>query len=165
MERPTVAKANRSAAKKIQKPAVDKAGLPKRKAAPKAAKSPGKKKPAAATKAADALLRLVERSLDDDKAVDVAVLSLAGKTSIADYMVVASGRSQRQVGAMAEHLAQRIKKEGLGAAKVEGMPQNDWVLVDAGDVIVHLFRPEVRTFYNLEKMWAADFDAEAAAGT
>ncbi len=138
------------------KPAVDGAGLPTRKAT-------AKKKTAKAGKAADALLKIVASSLDDDQAVDVAVIDLAGKTSIADYMVVASGRSQRQVGAMADHLAQRIKKEGFGRAKLEGMPQNDWVLVDAGDVIVHLFRPEVRTFYSLEKMWAADFDAEEDA--
>lgn len=136
------------------KPAVNRAGLPTRKA-------PAKKKAAKAGKAADALLKIVERSLDDDQAVDVAVIDLAGKTSIADYMVVASGRSQRQVGAMADHLAKRIKSEGYGRAKLEGMPQNDWVLVDAGDVIVHLFRPEVRSFYSLEKMWAADFDADA----
>ncbi len=138
------------------KPAVNRAGLPARKAS-------AKKKTAKSGKAADALLKIVERSLDDDQAVDVAVIDLAGKTSIADYMVVASGRSQRQVGAMADHLAKRIKSEGYGRAKLEGMPQNDWVLVDAGDVIVHLFRPEVRSFYSLEKMWAADFDADADA--
>ena len=136
-------------------PAVTAAGLPKRKA------NPATQRKAAALKAAKALLQVVERSLDDDQAVDVAVIDLAGKTSIADYMVFASGRSQRQVGAMADHLARRIKTEGHGSARVEGMPQCNWVLVDAGDVIVHLFRPEVRTFYNLEKMWAADFDADA----
>lgn len=141
-------------------PAVNDAGLPQRKAP--AAK---KKATKASSKAAAALLKVVERSLDDDQAVDVSIIDLAGKTSIADYMVVASGRSQRQVGAMAEHLAKRIKTEGFGRAHLEGMPQNDWVLVDAGDVIVHLFRPEVRTFYNLEKMWSADFDAEAEAAT
>jgi ribosome-associated protein len=140
-------------------PAVNNTGLPQRKA-------PAKKKAAKGpSKAAAALLKVVERSLDDDQAVDVSIIDLAGKTSIADYMVVASGRSQRQVGAMAEHLAKRIKTEGFGRAHLEGMPQNDWVLVDAGDVIVHLFRPEVRTFYNLEKMWSADFDAEAEAAT
>ena len=141
------------------KPAVDKAGLPNRKA-------PAKKKTAkGASKASDALLKVVQRSLDDDQAVDIAVIDLAGKTSIADYLVVASGRSTRQVGAMAEHLSKRIKTEGFGRPHLEGMPQNDWVLVDAGDVIVHLFRPEVRTFYNLEKMWSAEFDPEAEAAT
>ncbi len=108
-------------------------------------------------------MTLALKSLDDDQAVDISTISLAGKTSIADYMVVASGRSQRQVGAMADHLAQRFKAAGYRGVTVEGMPQCDWVLVDAGDVIVHLFRPEVRSFYNLEKMWSADF-ADPAAG-
>lgn len=106
---------------------------------------------------------LALKSLDDDQAVDISTIPLAGKTSIADYMVVASGRSQRQVGAMADHLAQRFKAAGYRRVTIEGMPQCDWVLVDAGDVIVHLFRPEVRSFYNLEKMWSADFADPAAA--
>jgi ribosome-associated protein len=96
---------------------------------------------------------LVEKSLDDDKAEDIVVIDLVGKSSIADYMVIASGRSQRQLGAMAEHLVEKLKaREGIGAG-VEGAGQGDWVLIDGGDVIVHLFRPEVRSFYNLEKMW------------
>lgn len=94
-------------------------------------------------------------SLEDDKAEGVVVIDLAGKTSIADYMIIASGRSQRQVGAMADHLIERLKAKGYGTPRAEGLPQCDWVLIDAGDVVVHIFRPEVRSFYNLEKMWGA----------
>ena len=101
------------------------------------------------------LLDVVERSLDDDKAQDVIVINLTGKSDIADYLVVASGTSQRHVGAMAEHLRTQLKKVGMVSVAVEGMPQCDWVLVDGGDVVVHLFRPEVREFYNIEKMWGA----------
>jgi len=102
------------------------------------------------------LTELAVKSLDDDKAEDIVVIDLAGKTSIADYMIVASGRSSRQVGAMAEHLREKLKVAGAPAVGLEGMPQADWVLIDAGDVIVHLFRPEVRSFYNLEKMWGIE---------
>ncbi|ODR93691.1 hypothetical protein AUC70_12260 [Methyloceanibacter stevinii] len=102
------------------------------------------------------LLKIVTDTLDGAKAEDVAVIDLEGKTSIGDYMVVASGRSQRHVGAVADHLIKALKVGGYGRARVEGLPQGDWVLIDAGEVIVHLFRPEVREFYNLEKMWSAD---------
>jgi ribosome-associated protein len=102
---------------------------------------------------AAALHDLVLRSLDDDQAVETVSIPLAGKSSIADYMVIASGRSTRQVASMAQKLVEKIKAEG-GSARVEGLPTADWVLIDAGDVIVHLFRPEVRSFYNLERMWA-----------
>ena len=102
----------------------------------------------------DSFLALVLKSLDDDQAIDTVSIPLEGKTSIADYMVIASGRSSRQVTAMAEKLAERIKQAGRGPVRIEGLPAADWVLVDAGDVIVHLFRPEVRSFYNLERMWA-----------
>ncbi len=101
----------------------------------------------------DALHDLVLRSLDDDQAQEVVSIPLEGKSSIADHMVIASGRSSRQVAAMAQKLAERIK-QGLGRpVRLEGLPVADWVLIDAGDVIVHLFRPEVRSFYNLERMW------------
>jgi ribosome-associated protein len=103
-----------------------------------------------------ALLELILRSLEDDKAQDVVTIDLAGKSSMADSMVVASGRSHRHVSAVADHLQRRLKEAGLGKVRVEGLPQCDWVLIDAGDVIVHLFRPEVREFYNLEKMWSGD---------
>ena len=101
------------------------------------------------------LLDVVERSLDDDKAQDVVVIDLMGKSDFADYLVVASGTSQRHVGSMAEHLRAELKKTGMLTVAIEGMPQCDWVLVDGGDVVVHLFRPEVREFYNIEKMWGA----------
>jgi ribosome-associated protein len=99
------------------------------------------------------LLGLIETSLDDDKAEDIVVIDLHGKSSIADFMVIASGRSQRQLGAMAEHLLTKLKAEGINHVGVEGARVGDWVLIDGGDVVVHLFRPEVRRFYNLEKMW------------
>ncbi len=103
---------------------------------------------------------LVQASLADDKAEDVVSIDLSGKTSFADYMVIANGRSSRQVGAMADHLRERIKDAGFGVAQIEGKANGDWVLVDAGDVIVHLFRPEVREFYNLEKIWATSVSSE-----
>ena len=97
---------------------------------------------------------LVLQSLDDDQAQDIVSIPLEGKTAIADHMVIASGRSTRQVASMAQKLAERIKHGGFGNVRIEGLPAADWVLIDAGDVVVHLFRPEVRTFYNLERMWA-----------
>lgn len=102
----------------------------------------------------EALHKLVLTSLDDDQAVETVSIPLAGKSSIADYMVVASGKSTRQVASMANKLAEKIKAECGRTPRVEGLPTADWVLIDAGDVIVHLFRPEVRSFYNLERMWA-----------
>ncbi len=99
------------------------------------------------------LLTLVETSLDDDKAEDVVVIDLAGKTDIADFMVIANGGSRRHVGAMADHIQRKLKSTGLKAVRTEGLENCDWVLIDGGDVIVHLFRPEVRDFYNLDKMW------------
>ncbi len=101
-----------------------------------------------------ALHAVVLQSLDDDQAVETVSIPLAGKSSIADHMVIASGRSTRQVASMAMKLVDRIKAETGRTARIEGLPAADWVLIDAGDVIVHLFRPEVRSFYNLERMWA-----------
>lgn len=103
---------------------------------------------------AEALHRLVLASLDDDQAVETISIPLAGKSTIADYMVITSGRSTRQVASMATKLAEKIKAEFGRPSRIEGLPTADWVLVDAGDVIIHLFRPEVRSFYNLERMWA-----------
>lgn len=97
---------------------------------------------------------LILSQLDDDQAQEIVSIPLAGKSSIADHMVIASGRSTRQVAAMAQKLAERIKQEGFGPVRLEGLPAADWVLIDAGDVVVHLFRPEVRSFYNLERMWS-----------
>lgn len=96
---------------------------------------------------------LILEQLDDDQAQDLVSIPLEGKSSIADHMVIASGRSTRQVAAMASKLAERVKKSGEPAPRIEGLPAADWVLIDAGDVVVHLFRPEVRSFYNLERMW------------
>lgn len=108
----------------------------------------------------DALLDLVTGSLDDDKAEDIVAIDLAGKSSIGDHMVIASGRSSRQVSAMADHLIGKLKESGAGRVNVEGLNTGDWVLIDAGDIIVHLFRPEVREFYALEKMWGVEVGAE-----
>ena len=102
------------------------------------------------------LKALIEKALDDDQADNVVAIDLSGKTSIADYMIVASGRNTRHIASMAEKLRERLKTAGIGDVEIEGQPQCDWVLIDAGDVIVHLFRPEVRTFYNIEKMWGLD---------
>jgi ribosome-associated protein len=112
----------------------------------------------------EALHELVLRSLDDDQAVDIVSIPLTGKSNIADYMVIASGRSSRQVASMAEKLSERIKRDLHRSVRVEGLPVADWVLLDAQDVIVHLFRPEVRTFYNLERMWGFEDDKAPAAG-
>ncbi|MBI4275883.1 MAG: ribosome silencing factor [Rhizobiales bacterium] len=103
---------------------------------------------------AEETLRIVLARLDDMKAEDVVTIDLRGKTSIGDAMIVASGRSNRHVSAVADHLVKDLDDAGLPRVRVEGTPHCDWVLIDAGDVIVHIFRPEVRTFYNLEKMWA-----------
>ena len=101
------------------------------------------------------LLDLVTEALDDAKAEDVNTIDLSGKSAIADAMVVASGRSDRHVGAVADRVLRALKDSGYGNVPVEGLETCDWVLIDAGDVIVHIFRPEVRDFYNLEKMWSA----------
>jgi ribosome-associated protein len=105
---------------------------------------------------AEALDRLILSRLDDEKAQDIVFIDLKDKSSIADGMIVASGRSHRHVGAMADHLLRMLKDNGYGRARVEGLPHCDWVLIDAGDVIVHLFRPEVRAFYNIEKIWSVE---------
>jgi ribosome-associated protein len=100
-------------------------------------------------------LRLVLARIDDMKAEDTVTIDLTGKSSLADFMVVTSGRSNRQVGAIADRVLKDLHEAGVGHVRVEGMPHCDWVLIDAGDVIVHVFRPEVRAFYNLEKMWSS----------
>ena len=100
-------------------------------------------------------LRLVLASLEDAKAEDSVTIDLTGKSSIGDYMVVASGRSQRHVASIADRLVKDLEEAGLRGIRVEGARQADWVLIDAGDIIVHVFRPEIREFYNLEKMWSA----------
>ena len=111
---------------------------------------------------ADALHALVIQSLEDDQAVETVSIPLAGKTTIADHMVIASGRSTRQVASMAQKLAEKIKAECGRVCRIEGLPAADWVLIDAGDVIIHLFRPEVRAFYNIEKIWSVEPPPRAA---
>ena len=94
--------------------------------------------------------------MDDDKAEDIISIDLAGKSSIADYMVIATGRSSRQLNAMAQHLDEKLTKLGVKKVSIEGLTECEWVLLDGGDVVVHLFKPEIRSFYNLEKMWGVD---------
>lgn len=111
--------------------------------------------------AATHVLDTVLVSLDDSKAENIVSIDLQGKSSLADHMVIASGRSHRHVAAVADQLLKALKDAGFGTARVEGLTGADWVLIDAGDVIVHVFRPEIRDFYNLEKMWLApDLDDE-----
>ena len=110
-----------------------------------------------------ALEDLILKRLDEDKAQDVVFIDLKDKSSVADGLIVASGRSHRHVAALADRLLRTLKEQGHGRARVEGMPHCDWVLIDAGDVIVHLFRPEVRSFYNIEKIWAVEPPPRSAA--
>jgi ribosome-associated protein len=119
--------------------------------------------PTATQEGPAAILTTVLNSLSDAKAENVVSIDLRGKTSIGDAMVVASGRSQRHVGAIADQLRDKLKDDGFRDLRIEGLPHCDWVLIDAGDVIVHIFRPEVRQFYNLEKMWSGDRPNEPVA--
>ena len=107
------------------------------------------------------MIDVVLQSLDDAKAEQTVAIDIIGKSSLADHMVVTSGRSNRHVAAIADQLVKALREVGLGKPRIEGLPHADWVLVDGGDVIVHIFRPEVREFYNIEKMWQADFAADA----
>ncbi|MEQ1707418.1 MAG: ribosome silencing factor [Terricaulis sp.] len=102
----------------------------------------------------DAATQVVMASLEDDKAEEIVTIDIRGKSSFADMLVVASGRSTRHVAALADHVLRKLKESGVKDVRVEGLPSADWVLVDAGDVVIHLFRPEVRAFYNIEKIWA-----------
>ena len=111
---------------------------------------------------AEEILKLVLARLDDMKAEETLTIDLRNKSSIGDYMVVSSGRSQRHVGSMADRIIEDLHKAGV-RTRVEGMPNCDWVLIDASDVVVHVFRPEVREFYNLEKMWASGKPAQRAS--
>jgi ribosome-associated protein len=106
------------------------------------------------------MIDVVMQSLDDAKAEDTVAIDIVGKSSLADHMVVTSGRSNRHVAAVANQVVKALRDNGFDKPRIEGLPHADWVLVDGGDVIVHIFRPEVREFYNIEKMWQADFAAE-----
>jgi ribosome-associated protein len=99
---------------------------------------------------------LILKRLDDEKAQDIVFIDLKHKSTVTDALIIASGRSHRHVGAMADHLLRALKEAGHGRARIEGLPACDWVLIDAGDVVIHLFRPEVRNFYNIEKIWSVD---------
>ena len=119
------------------------------------------KSPERGADAAARALQAVLASLEDSKAEDIATIDIAGKSALGDYMVVVSGRSNRHVMAIADHLLSDLKDDGFGAARVEGQEGGDWILIDTGDIIVHVFRPEIREFYNIEKRWAApDMDEE-----
>jgi len=154
VEKKAAPKPAKKTVKKAVKPAVKKVGK-------KAGKTPAAKKPAPVKKApavlpyADVLARILT-SLDDDKAEEIISIDLSGRSSLCDAIVVASGRSSRHVASIAEHLARRLKEAGYGTRPLSGTGQGDWALVDAGDVIVHIFRPEVRAYYDLEGMWSVD---------
>jgi ribosome-associated protein len=118
--------------------------------------------PRAAKKDNELVSRIV-KSLDDDKAEDIVTIDLEGRSSLADALIIATGRSSRHVASIAEHLARKLKEAGYGTRPIDGASQGDWALVDAGDVIVHIFRPEVRSYYDLEGMWSVDEPAVRAA--
>jgi ribosome-associated protein len=142
---------------KTKAPAQKPASKTARKSSSKSARKPPPKKAAPPVRkpaAQSDLLKRILASLDDDKAENVITINLEGRSALCDAAVIASGRSSRHVGAMAEHLARRLKEGGYGTRPISGLGQGDWVLVDAGDVIVHLFRPEVRDYYDLEGMWS-----------
>lgn len=150
--------ARKSGARKPAKKSAKKAG---RKAAKQTQAKSSRKQAAAATgKTAPAakhpVLNLILNRLDEDQAANTIQINLANKSTIADWMVVTSGRSNRHVNAIADHVIESLHKSGVSRVRVEGMPNCDWVLIDAGDVILHIFRPEVRAFYNLEKMWTRE---------
>ncbi len=123
-----------------------------------------KKIPASAAPAPTPEPRMIDvvlQSLDDAKAEQTVAIDIVGKSSLADHMVVTSGRSNRHVAAVADQIVRALREGGFGKPRIEGLPHADWVLVDGGDVIVHIFRPEVREFYNIEKMWQAEFAENA----
>jgi ribosome-associated protein len=154
---PKKAAASKSAKPKVaSKPAVTKpvaAKAPPKPAIPKKVASPKAKKPAAVRDSAAETLRLVLARLEDMKAEETVTIDLRGKSAFSDYMVVTTGRSNRHVGAVAENVAKGLKEAGQKKLHVEGLSNCDWVLIDTGEVILHVFRPEVREFYNLERLW------------
>lgn len=111
----------------------------------------------------EALVGQITAWLDEAKAEDIKVIDIKGKSSIGDFMVIATGRTDRHVGAVADQIQRKLKEAGRGRVRVEGKPQCDWILIDTAEIIVHLFRPEVREFYNLEKMWSAEWPVDTTA--
>jgi ribosome-associated protein len=143
--------AKKARAAAVKKPAKKSAKRPSKKPSKKAsAKKSAKPRPAPQSE----LLTRIKASLEDDKAEDIVTIDMEGRSSLCDAVVIASGRSSRHVMSIAEHLSRRLKETGYGTRPVTGAAQGDWVLVDAGDVIVHVFRPEVRDYYDLEGMWS-----------
>lgn len=151
--KPAVKKSATTPAKKV---AADKKTVAKKKAA---SANPAPKKLTSAQTATQALCKKIESVLDTNKAENIVALNLRDKCSFADFMIVASGRAPRHVSALADYVADMLKKAGIPPLSVEGKDSGDWVLIDAGDIVVHIFRPEVRQFYNIEKMWALPADA------
>jgi ribosome-associated protein len=135
-------------------------GTPRKKAA--AAGPRGKREAPAPADRLDQMQALIVGSLEDDKAENVVALDLAGRAAFADRMVIATGLADRQISAMAQHLEKKLHEAGLKRVQIEGAGGSDWVLIDAGDIVVHLFKPDARNLYGLEKMWGADFDEVAA---
>lgn len=127
-------------------------------AAEKPKRAPRKPKVKLPVSELDRLQKIIVDSLDDDKAEDVVALDLSGKAMFCDRMVIASGLADRQIAAMAQHLSEKLHKEGIKRVPIEGSGGSDWVLIDAGDIVIHLFKPEARAMYGLEKMWGADLD-------
>jgi ribosome-associated protein len=162
--------AKKPAAKKpsAKKPSAQKANAKKASVKKTPAKKAVSAKKTAPKKVAQRDIEVLSRvleSLDDDKAEEIVTIDLEGRSSLCDAIVIANGRSSRHVASIADHLARRLKEAGYGTRPVDGMAQGDWVLVDAGDVIVHIFRPEVRAYYDLEGMWSVDEPARARAAT
>ena len=136
-------------------------GTPRKKAAAAGPKPRAPRRPKAEPSALDRVQAIIVTSLEDDKAENVTVIDLAGRAAFTDRMVIATGLADRQISAMASHLQEKLHEAGVGRVPVEGAGGSDWVLIDAGDIVVHLFKPEARELYALEKMWGADLDDPA----
>ena len=145
----------------MSKSVLPKVSKPAAKTAPKTARKTSTKAALKALPDADKTLNLILSRLDDMKAEETVTIDLRGKSAFSDYMIVTSGRANRHVGAIAENVTKALKENGIRNIHVEGLPNCDWVLIDSGDVVVHVFRPEVREFYNLERLWAQNPAAAA----
>ncbi|NHN91482.1 ribosome silencing factor [Acetobacter sicerae] len=133
-------------------------GTPRKKAAAAGPVKEGKKRPHAPADELEKYLGIITESIDDDKGEDIVVIDLTGRASFADRMVIATGVADRQIAAMAQHIERKLKDVGLKRILVEGANGSDWVLIDAGDIVIHLFKAEARELYGLEQMWGTDFD-------